>query len=459
MQNDPKEAEHTVNLPGNWSKYLWAWVTTPEARKPVTDYSSATTVAVIGILAIVTTFTMAYGFNKYGFRPEFTAGLHWLKVICLVVSAIGFQVLREKAIKERTDTAEQNLKRIQDDYYQKQAEIAEKQTELNKLTWALSERQKELTENQSDLIQSQRELVKIIKTMPPAHALSTFTESFRYTLFQYRYRQRIDENSTEVDVENAIAYLQQTIRFSLNAVAQLFLHYEHKPLDTKCSAHLALFIDKADILGDPERNIEKNEQLAERVRKGIRFVDDRKDPLRGLDGVLHVDPALSACAEPRMDPKRVSAPDPKLVNEVFLPIPNCDNEHPDSPRSRSIPIAPRAFRFGQVIYDNVATKITRDASKNWNVTQDVIDEVESYFQGTEHGPIGSAVGYRLLWEVQGEEGERADPSKFPKLGVLTIFTATPANIDESVLNAYWELVRPILELQKQMILAIVDMRD
>lgn len=81
-----------------------------------------------------------------------------------------------------------------------------------------------------------------------------------------------------------------------------------------------------------------------------------------------------------------------------------------------------------------------------------------YVDGSEHGRIGSAAAYRLLWEVQSSEGEPLDASQFPKLGVLTIFTESPADMDGSVVSAYWDLVRPILELQKEMLLTIVELR-
>jgi Skp family chaperone for outer membrane proteins len=458
VQRDTVSLKRPIHWLINRPAYIWGWFTNKENRKPCADYSGTLSVAIIGLLGIVTTFFMADGFSNYGFDLKGEAGVHWFKVGCLVLISIGFQVLREQALKARTEAAELKSTRTQAEYERRQTEIAQKQTSLNNLTWALSASQTELNERQGELTKSQKELTAIIKTMPPAHALSTFTESYRHTLFQWRFRPKVNSDSSREEKDIAIRFLEKNIRFSLNAVAQLFLHYEHKPLDTKCSAHLTEYIPISDVVGDPQREKEGDKALERRIRAGIRFIDDKRYPFQGLKGVLHINPALSSYAEPKIKEGNIGAPDPKLTAEMFLPVPDCDDEKDDSPRSRALPIAPRAFRFGQVVYEDVQSQISKDASHNWNVTQNVVQEVLNYVDGAENGKIGSAAGYRLLWEVQSDEGERADPSNWPRIGVLTIFTESRAKMDESGVSAYFDLVRPILELQKEMLLTIVGLR-
>lgn len=426
-----KDHPHSAERPDTWlsltknrwiakirrsPNHFWAWISNSKNRQPLGVYSGTAPVACIAFFGTITTFGMAYGFSTYSFDFTSEAIRHWGVVLCLVLISIGLQVLREQALEDRTEKAEEESKRAQE-----------------------------------DLASKQQDLISLLKTMPPAHALSTFTESYKATLFQWRFRPVTDSSSSTAEKEKAIEFIQRNIRFSLNAAAQLFLHYEHKPLNTKCSAHLTEYITVNDITDSP--------QLMARVKAGIRFIDDDRDPLRGLKGVLHVDPAMSAFAKPGMEQSDAREPDPKLKEEIFLPVADCDDEDPDSTRSRAIPIAPRAFRFGQVIYKDVEYQITHEASKNWNVTQNVIDKVLEYVAGTEHGRIGSAAAYRLLWEYQSREGERVDLSQFAELGVLTIFTETPANMSEDVVSAYWDLVRPIIELQKEQLLAIMDLRS
>lgn len=396
--------------------HAWHWISVPANRQHTLDYSGEGAVFAVAILGTLSTIAMANAIGRYGFELQTEIALQaWGVVLGLIVASIGFQVLREQALQQRMEQAERESKQAQD-----------------------------------DLAEKQKDLIKLLKTMPPAHALSTFTESYRSTLFQWRYRPTPDQDSSREDKDLAIAFLEKNIRASLNAIAQLFLHYEHKPLDTKCSAHLAEYIDISDI--------EEDKALEARVIEGIRFVDDLRDPFRGLHGVLHVNPKLSSFAEPQLSAIRAGDPDPKLTEEMFLPVPDCDDEPEDSTRSRALPIGPRAFRFGAAVYEDVNNQITREASKNWNTTQKVIQEVLEYVDGSEHGRIGSAAAYRLLWEVQSSEGEPLDASQFPKLGVLTIFTESPADMDGSVVSAYWDLVRPILELQKEMLLTIVELR-
>jgi hypothetical protein len=399
---------------------VFNWLAYSEKRQPWKFYADTGTVGAIAFFGTVSTFAMAYGFSEYKFDFTEAAIRYWLVVLALVFVSIGLQVMREKALKRKTDLAEEKY-----------------------------------LDAQRSLIAKTNNLDRVLRTMPPPHALSTFTESYKATLFQWRFRKVADRNSPQAKKDEAIAFYERTIRFSLNAVAQLFLHYEHKPLDTKCSAHLSRFVTM--------RDLRKNKALRDRVKREILFVDDRRRPLQGLKGILHIDPALSTYAAPGMetqDKKEVGAEqDPKLTDDLFLPVPDCDDEDPNSPRSRAIPIAPRAFQFGQVIYDRVRDQITKDASENWNVTPKVIDEVLAYIEGQGQGDIGSAVAFRLLWEYQGKEGESPDLSKFAKLGVLTIMTEAQANMSEDVVDAYYDLIRPIVELQKELLLAIMELRS
>jgi len=339
-----------------------------------------------------------------------------------VVISIGFQVLREQALSRRTQKAEGKAQKAQRDLAKKQQSV-KKQTES---------------------------LASILKTMPPAQALSTFTESFNATLFNWRFRPQVRSNASPGEKDDAIDFFQENIRYSLNAIAQLLIHYEHKPLDTECSAYLSEFISLNDI--------GKNKALEHRVRTKIKFVDDRSDPFRGLVGVLHVNPTMSARAKPGQPEESAGAADPLITDEFFLPVADCSDEDEKALSSRAIPIGPKAFQFGQTLYESVPSEITQNQAWRWNVTPKVTKEIIAYFEGLEHGRAGSAVAQRLDWEVKSSDGNKADPSKWPKMGVVTIMTELPTDLDNAVVSSYWDLVQPIVELQKDMLLEIVRLR-
>lgn len=354
---------------------------------------------------------MAYGFSTIGIKSTDESLRYWLGGVApMVLISIGFQVLREQALAKRTREAQRKAQKAQRDLSRKQQAV------------------KIQTEN----------LTNLLKSMPPAQALSTFTESFHSILFNWRFRPRLDSNATPLEKDLAIDFFQKNIRYSLNAIAQLLIHYEHKPLDTECSAYLSEYVSLKDL--------EKNPAFETRVRNGIRFVDDRNDPFRGLTGVLHVNPKMSARAKRGQPEESAGSPDPQITDEFFLPVADCSDEDEKALSSRAIPIGPRAFRFGQTLYESVPSEITQTEAWRWNVTPKVAKEIVDYFEGLEHGRAGSAVAQRLDWQVQSDEG-KADPSEWPRMGVVTILTELPTDLDNSVISAYWDLVQPIVELQ------------
>lgn len=399
------------------------WLFIYDGKRPAFDYSKSATTGFIAVFGTFTTISMAYGFSNIGIDSTEDSLRYWVfGVGSLVLISIGFQVLREQALARRTKKAEAKAQKAQRDLSKKQQAV------------------KTQTEN----------LTTLLKSMPPAQALSTFTESFHSILFNWRFRPRLASNATPLEKDLAIDFFQENIRYSLNAIAQLLIHYEHKPLDTECSAYLSEYVSLKDVENDSD--------FEERVKQKIRFVDDRNNPFRGLTGVLHVNPAMSARAKRGQPEESAGSPDPQITDEFFLPVADCTDEDEKALSSRAIPIGPRAFRFGQTLYESVPSEITQSEAWRWNVTPKVAKEIVDYFEGLEHGRAGSAVAQRLDWQVQSDEGKKADPSEWPRMGVVTILTELPTDLDNSVISAYWDLVQPIVELQKDMLLEIVKLR-
>ena len=84
MQRDTLSLKRPILWLINGPAHIWGWFTNKENRKPCADYSGTLSVAIIGLLGIVTTFFMADGFSNYGFDLKGEAGVHWFKVGCLV---------------------------------------------------------------------------------------------------------------------------------------------------------------------------------------------------------------------------------------------------------------------------------------------------------------------------------------------------------------------------------------
>jgi hypothetical protein len=143
------------------------------------DYSKTATTGFIAVFGTFTTISMAFGFSKVGFGWTRDILDYWLfGVGGLVVISIGFQVLREQALSRRTQKAEGKAQKAQRDLAKKQQSV-KKQTES---------------------------LASILKTMPPAQALSTFTESFNATLFNWRFRPQVRSNASPGEKDDAIDF-------------------------------------------------------------------------------------------------------------------------------------------------------------------------------------------------------------------------------------------------------------
>lgn len=395
-------------------------------KEPWFDYTRVIWLGVIYLLGLSVTVLLAYIFS---FResinlPHF-AGI----TLGVIFLSLAFQTLRESGLAKRTEDAETLSAQKQEEYEAKIGEMANKQLELNALA--------------KELNQSQQDLSQLLKTMPPPHALSSFTESFNFVL--QLWRSRAPEPKTVAEAKATLQQYEEWVRICLNAIARLFLQYEHKPITSKCSAHFAQYFPMEDLNADPD--------LLRRALEGLRFVDYPKKPMNGLDGVLCINPAFSAFSEPKNQTSR--NPDPQLKEEFFLPIPEDDGDV--GGRSRFLPIAPQALKHGLVSIPDVAEGITKEAAENWNVTTNVMEDVLAYFRGGEHGRMGSVVGYRLIWDDS--DPEAPDPAEVGiKLGVLTLFTETRNSKDGAVLTSFFDLVRPIVEMTKTFVVGTMEIR-
>lgn len=290
--------------------------------------------------------------------------------------------------------------------------------------------------------QNQHDLTRLLNTMPPAYAMDVFTESYMDAL---RLRRSIpsDPPDTIFELKRHLSDLTKGVHICLDALARLYVQYEHKPLATACFAHWLQFWSMDDFKDDPE--------MMQRVLDHLDFVDNPDDPLYGLAGVLHVDPEMTA----EVNQERKAEPqNDSNAKELFLPVPAHRPSDDGTSRKRFLPVGPLAFDEGAINYSNVKEQITESTMRQWNVSPEVVDKVLQYFH--EEQAIGSIIGYRLVYkDLTSEKPEDGFP-----LGVLVIFTKTADSKDgDGVISSYFTLCRPLLELQKDLIFDLIIGRD
>lgn len=361
----------------------------------------------------------------------------------MVIIGVCLQVLREECISYRAREVEAEAARVQQEYQQKQDALNEKQE-------AIAQTQAELNKLQRTSNKRQKELEKVLKTMPPAHTLSNLVEKYRYIHFWLRNRQPVDSGASPETIRAARDDLDEMFRLSLHSIANLYIDYDHLPVGTKCSANFATFIPMGEL------TLEKNKGLKDYVAERIRFVEHPNDPLFGLEGVLQFTPQLSAFAKDRMDDGHRYAQDPNFSEEFFLPVPIEDDM--ENGHYKSLPIAPLAYRVGLVNVPDIRSRLSRKALRSLNVNRRVIDEVTEFLRKDEYGRLGSGLGIRLLLDdLIDDLGKDKDPANLLVLGVITIVTESPANLEGRALQSYIDLIRPILELQKDLLSARMEL--
>lgn len=400
---------------GDWQQrwqHFRGWLFNGE---PCFDYSRNHWVGAIYLSGLAVTLIVALILGS----EERQESWYWPTIgFLLILVSMGLQILRERALTERTQKAERESAQIQ-------AEYAKKQEELNK---------------------RQQDLIEYLHTMPPPYAMDSLTESYDTVMKLWRAELR-EPSAIPKDPKYLLSEYQKAVRICLNAMARLYLQYEQKPLNCRCTAHFAEYI--------PIEEIRKKPKLESRVSKGLRFVERRNDPLYGLIGVLWVRPDMSAISEPGNEDSW--DPDPHLKRDLYLPIPD-GPFYDDAKRTRFLPIAPQAFELGMVAAPNIETGIKWDAL---NISPSVKDEAWEYLSGDEDGQLGSVVGYSLLWRALSPAAEKDSDDGYGdiRLGVLTLFTDTPNSKDENKLDTFFKVLRPLLELQKEFIVAMMAMRD
>lgn len=380
------------------------------------DYSRDRWVGFIYVSGLAVTLIVALILGS----EERQQSWYWPSIAAMVVVvSMGLQILRERALSDRTQEAERESARIQAEY---------------------ADKQKELSERQQDL-------VKLLKTMPPSQSLDSLTESYETVLSVWRTFLK-DPSIAAEDPKRVLGQCEQAIRICLNAIARLYLKYEYKPLDCRCTAHFAEFI--------PLEDIEASPALKSRVLACIRFVDYPDDPLHNLIGVLWVRPELSGFAEPGNEDSWDR--DFNLKRDLCLPLPKgpfFDRRG----RTRSLPIAPQAFELGMVAIPDIGEEgIEPD---KLNVSPTVLDDVKEYLSGDEDGRLGSVIGYRLLWAGTSVEAAKDGDDGYGdiRLGVLTLFTDAPNSKDGSTIDAFFKILRPLIELKKEFIVAMMGLRE
>lgn len=309
-------------------------------------------------------------------------------------------------------------------YMQHESE-SKAQNKLNSLIGEVNVRQKELT--------------NLLNTMPPAQAMTNFKNSYLRAKIFYRSTILRERPDNIPDLEKREESLREGIRMCMNALARLYVQYEHKPLTDACFAHWVRFYSIEDLESAPE--------LLSRAQKRNPYTDFPDDPLRDLEGVLHVDPDMAIKVSRDGDD---AATRDENVEEIFLPFPTNKGGFEGTRESRCIPIAPRAFEIGVLSYPDVRTSITRQSAKDWSVNQQVVTKVIDYFHNQQN--IGSALGYRLSYQI-------SDTQRMP-LGVVIIFTRNSHSKDgDAVTRAYLDICSPFLEMQTDFAFDMVMVQD
>lgn len=301
------------------------------------------------------------------------------------------------------------------------------------------------TENkqiQSAIRQQQKELTRSLQDMPPANAYRTYIMTYLDVLDSLRFVQ--EEKSK--DPAALVKSYERMIRGCLTGVARLFADFKHRGVSLSASANFAYFIHHKDW--------ERDHTLRARIEEKIRFVSEKHAPLRGLQGVLHIDPKLSAYTSPHTEEGDDHEPNHKLSDkEMYLPVIETTHYSDNEVRTRTIPIAPQAFYLGKFFVSRISELCSKDYLQTLNILPSLSEEIRKHFSQEAQNDMGSVLSLRLVWNTRAENEE-----KRISLGVLTIYTESDSQFDGHMVESYIDMIQPLLELQKEILVELLKQK-
>ncbi|WP_417544059.1 hypothetical protein, partial [Marinobacter sp.] len=230
-------------------------------KRDLTGGLGAATIAIFGVIVSILSVGVITALIE-AFRnqtlPSSTTATESLFFVIAIIMLIRFIYGREQQVKTKADCARLI-------YQARQLAIARAHREVHV---------------------RQQDLLTLLATMPPPQALDIFTQAFRrIRIIHVDLAKPVDKPS-----EALLESLEENIRRTLWALSRLFLQYQHKPQAKRCSAHIALWVDR-----------EKLENSC-KLKSLLKFVENDSAKLQGLAGALHVDPKLSAFCSGSMIP-------------------------------------------------------------------------------------------------------------------------------------------------------------
>lgn len=267
------------------------------------------------------------------------------------------------------------------------------------------------------------DLVQILEHYPPISAFRAFSTAYKNEVRTYRLENGVHSSSSREDNE-------KRIRYCLEALLQLFRAYKYRDDASIYSANIMSFISAKTYESIPELKIE--------ISKKIKFVEDHKNPLNHLCGVLWLEKSLSATTRPGQE-LQIDYD----LKDIVLPVADRNNE-PEGSRTKFLPVAPLAVKEN-IMYVDDTKKLTKPEQTNeWEVTPTLKEELINYFSNESSKRIGSILSIRLDYPVSTRDDT--------PMGVLNIHSNLPnTRLDRGHVESFIAISRPMLERIKELI--------
>jgi hypothetical protein len=248
-------------------------------------------------------------------------------------------------------------------------------------------------------------LVNALKTLPPSHFLSLFSEVY--------IKSKLIFNATISNYEEADYYnkLHSTVRFVLFNFLKLVKEFESDPNNPRYAANIMLYKNQNDI----EEGIEK--EGYEALRGKLRFVEDDLD-VRSLKGILDLE--LNFSATLKGDESNIDYDE--QLKPFALPIPM--NDKGVDNRRRVLPGAPLAYVDNEISAFADTKELSDWCNENGDFSHSVIHQIKEYFNSEENKEIRSLVSVPLFFRDYIEENGELKENHY-LYGVINIHSDCP----------------------------------